>query len=178
MAEYQGIDQPVHFHVSLSLLVCRVLSTLSAYMKRWGGRKRPAMRTCKAETKTQGKNKTLKPRNRVYCKRLRILSQGNTHRLQEPGREFSSWKPIFIYLHHLFSFLLFLTRCFLLRSISPWSVWDKIKILPLTLIDFFRRKQRWRDLWFRGKQVKKITFPPRPMINEQIYNKYVRSAAC
>lgn len=142
----------MHFHVSLSLLVCWILPPLCIYMKRWGGRRRPAMRRYKAETKTQGKKRLYNSRNRVYCKRLRILSWGNIHILQKPGREFSSWKPIFVYLHNLFSFLLLLASCFLLRSISTWSTWDQIKILILTLIDFLRRKKRWRDLWCSSKR--------------------------
>lgn len=126
------------------------------------------------------KNKTLKPRNRIYYKRPRILSWGNTHRLQEPDREFSSWKPLFVCLHHLFSFILFLARCFLLKSISPWSTWDKIKILVLTLIDFFRRKQRWRDLWCSSKREasEENHFSSKTMIMKKNRNKYVRSTLC
>lgn len=62
MSECQGIAQPVYFHVSLSLLVCQILPTLSTNMKRLGGREGTAMRRYKAETKPQIEKKKKKVR--------------------------------------------------------------------------------------------------------------------
>ena len=52
---------------------------------------------------------------------------------------------------------------------------DANYIPVLTVIEYFRGEIC--DLALKGKQ-EKIIFRPSSMINEQIYNKYVRSAAC